>query len=93
MFSEEGLLTVIVCNSGYEEEEEEEEDEDTHRGEFSPIVRLSTVEKYWDWKGHEDIWPLAFHDESILNEPIYHLGEVFVFNPAVITSYIIPGTY
>jgi hypothetical protein len=37
----------------------------------------------WDWKGHKDYWPLVFHPESFLNEPIYYLKEVFFFNPEV----------
>jgi len=54
---------------------------------------ISTAEQTWDWKGHEEYWPLEFHPESLFNEPIPHLKTVFFFEPNVSAFQIRSGRY
>jgi hypothetical protein len=93
IISDKGLLIAIVCHSGLEDDEENSNESK----EDSRIVQMQTnessIQGEWDWKGHEDYWPLDFHTDSLLNEPVYHLKNVFFFNPLVKTSFIKPGTY
>jgi len=55
------------------------------------LIRAASSE--WDWKGHAEYWPLEYHRESLFNQPVPHLKNVFFFRPQLIARNINSGKY